>query len=257
MADLELSVDRSVATVLVNRPDSLNALSASLLDELDDAVTKIQDSAEIEAVIVTGAGRAFVAGADIDEISRLDSSAGLRFCERGQAVFSRLERLEKPVVGAVNGFALGGGCELAMACHMRLASNRARFGQPEVKLGILPGFGGTQRLPRLVGRGVATQLILSGAMIDAKEALRIGLVNEVVEPDALLERARAVLEECLANGPRAIAASLAAIREGLDLPLQDALGVEAKLFSAACGTAEMLEGTAAFLEKRDPEFRRG
>ena len=257
MADLELSVDRPVATVLINRPDSLNALSASLVDELDDAVTKIQDSEEIEAVIVTGAGRAFVAGADIEEISRLGPAAGLRFCERGQGVFSRLERLEKPVVAAVNGFALGGGCELAMACHMRVASNRARFGQPEVKLGILPGFGGTQRLPRLVGRGVATQLILSGAMIDAEEALRIGLVNEVVEPDALLERARALLEECLANGPRAIAAALAAIRDGLELPLEASFGVEAKLFSAACGTDEMLEGTAAFLAKRDPEFRRG
>lgn len=256
MADLELSVDRSIATVLLNRPDSLNALSASLVDEVDDAVTKIHDSEEIEAVIVTGAGRAFVAGADIEEISRLDPSAGLRFCTRGQAVFSRLERLQKPIVAAVNGFALGGGCELALACHMRVASDRARFGQPEVKLGILPGFGGTQRLPRLVGRGVATQLILSGAMIDAKEALRIGLVNEVVEPDALLERARAVLEECLANGPRAIAASLAAIRDGLDLPLEDGLGVEAKLFSAVCGTDEMREGTAAFLAKRDPEFRR-
>ena len=144
-----------------------------------------------------------------------------------------------------------------MACHMRVAAKRARFGQPEVKLGILPGFGGTQRLPRLVGRGAATQLILSGAVINAEEALRIGLVNEVVEPDALLDRARAVLEECLANGPRAIAASLAAIRDGLDLPLQDALGVEAKLFSAACGTDEMREGTTAFLEKRDPKFRRG
>ena len=205
---------------------------------------------------MTGAGRAFVAGADIEEIVGLDPAQGLHFCERGQAVFSRMERLCKPVVAAVNGFALGGGCELAMACHIRVASNRARFGQPEVKLGVLPGFGGTQRLPRLVGRGVATQLILSGEMIDADEALRIGLVNEVVEPDALLERARSVLEQCLANGPRALAASLIAIRDGLDLPLEEALKVEANLFASTCATPEMLEGTRAFLEKREPKISR-
>ncbi len=255
MPDLELDVADGIATVLLNRPDSLNALSSGVLAELDAATARIEESAEIAGVIVTGAGRAFVAGADIEEISRLDPSTGLHFCERGQAVFSRIERLEKPVVAAVNGFALGGGCELAMACHIRLASTRARFGQPEVKLGILPGFGGTQRLPRLVGRGVATQIILSGEILDAEEALRIGLVNEVVEPDALLARARAVLEQCLANGPRAIAASLAAIRDGLDLALADALKVEAALFSSACGSAEMREGTTAFLEKRDPSFR--
>ncbi len=256
MSDVELSVDRGIATILLNRPESLNALSSGVLSELDAVIAQIEKSDEIAGVIVTGAGRAFVAGADIEEISSLDPTAGLRFAERGQAVFSRIERLDKPVVAAVNGFALGGGCELAMACHIRVASTKARFGQPEVKLGILPGFGGTQRLPRLVGRGLATQLILSGEMIAADEALRTGLVNEVVEPDALLERARAVLEQCLANGPRAVAASLTAIRNGLDLSLEDGLKVEAKLFSAACGTAEMREGTSAFLEKRDPDFKR-
>lgn len=256
MPDLELTVDGGIATVLLNRPENLNALSSQVLDELDSAVSQIEESRDIAGVLVTGAGRAFVAGADIEEIAGLDPAQGLRFCERGQAVFSRIERLEKPVVAAVNGFALGGGCELAMACHMRVASNRARFGQPEVKLGILPGFGGTQRLPRLVGRGIATQLILSGEMIDADEALRIGLVNEVVEPDALLERARSVLEQCLANGPRALAASLVAIRDGLELPLEEALKVEASLFASTCGTPEMLEGTRAFLEKRDPRFPR-
>ncbi len=256
MPDLELTVDGGIATVLLNRPESLNALSSQVLDELDSAVSRIEESHEIAGVLVTGAGRAFVAGADIEEIAGLDPAQGLNFCERGQAVFSRLERLPKPVVAAVNGFALGGGCELAMACHIRVASKHARFGQPEVKLGVLPGFGGTQRLPRLVGRGVATQLILSGEMIDADRALRIGLVNEVVEPDALLERARSVLEQCLANGPRALAASLIAIRDGLDLPLEEALKVEASLFASTCGTPEMLEGTRAFLEKREPRYPR-
>ncbi len=186
----------------------------------------------------------------------LDNRTGLAFARRGQGVFSRIERLEKPVIAAVNGFALGGGCELAMACHMRIASSRAKFGQPEVKLGILPGFGGTQRLPRLVGRGVATQLILSGDIIRAEEALRIGLVNEVVEPDELLPRSRALLEGMLAMGPGAVAASLVAIRDGLDPSLADGLELEARLFARACGTPEMKEGTAAFLEKRDPRFSR-
>ena len=225
-----------------------------MLEQLRAALGEIESDDSIRAAIVTGAGRAFVAGADIEEIAALDPESGLAFAEAGQAVFNRVERLEKPVVAAVNGFALGGGCELAMACHMRIASSRARFGQPEVKLGILPGFGGTQRLPRLVGRGVATQLILSGEMIDAEEALRIGLVNADVEPDELLGRARELLEKILANGPRALAASLAAVRDGLDLPLADALAVEARTFSALCGTDEMREGTRAFLEKREPKF---
>ena len=225
-----------------------------MLEQLRAALGEIESDDSIRAAIVTGAGRAFVAGADIEEIAALDPESGLAFAEAGQAVFNRVERLEKPVVAAVNGFALGGACELAMACHMRIASSRARFGQPEVKLGILPGFGGTQRLPRLVGRGVATQLILSGEMIDAEEALRIGLVNAVVEPDELLGRARELLEKVLANGPRALAASLAAVRDGLDLPLADSLALDARTFSALCGTDEMREGTRAFLEKREPKF---
>ncbi len=256
MAQVELEAESRIATITLNRPDALNSLSSSVLGELDDAVGSVESDAAVHAVIVTGAGRAFVAGADIEEISGLDAQTGLAFARRGQAVFSRIERLEKPVVAAVNGFALGGGCELAMACHMRIASSRAKFGQPEVKLGILPGFGGTQRLPRLVGRGVATQLILSGDIIRAEHALRIGLVNEVVEPDELLPRARTVLEGILAMGPGAVAASLVAIRDGLDPSLADGLELEARLFARACGTPEMKEGTAAFLEKRDPRFSR-
>lgn len=256
MAQVELAVDGGVATVTLNRPDALNSLSSSVLGELDDVAEQLESDSAIHAAIVTGAGRAFVAGADIEEISGLDVQTGLAFARRGQGVFNRLAELDKPVVAAINGFALGGGCELAMACHIRIASSKAKFGQPEVKLGILPGFGGTQRLPRLVGKGVATQLILSGDIIKAEEALRIGLVNEVVEPDALLPRARAVVDGILAMGPAAVSASLVAIRVGLDTGLADGLELEARLFAHACGTPEMKEGTAAFLAKRDPVFSR-
>jgi enoyl-CoA hydratase len=255
MAQVELEVSEGVATLTFNRPDALNALSSSVLDELDAAVGRIESDAAIHGAIVTGAGRAFVAGADISEIAKLDRSSGLSFARRGQGVFSRLEELPKPVVAAVNGFALGGGCEIAMACHVRVASTRARFGQPEVKLGIIPGFGGTQRLPRLVGRGTAAKLILSARPISAEEALRIGLVDEVAEPEVLLERCAALLSEILANGPGALAAALAAMRGGSDLPLGDALELEAELFAELCSRDEMKEGTSAFLEKRDPAFR--
>jgi enoyl-CoA hydratase len=238
----------------LNRPEALNSLSIALLAELDAAATRVEREPGIRAAIVTGAGRAFAAGADIEEIARLDRDAGIAFARRGQAVFSHFENLEKPVVAAVNGFALGGGCELALACHVRIASTKAKFGQPEVKLGILPGFGGTQRLPRLVGRGKATELVLHGGHVSAEEALRIGLVNEVVEPDELLPRATRWLGECFANGPRALGASLRAIRDGLDRPLDAAIELEAQIFGELCGTPEMKEGTAAFLQKRAPKF---
>ncbi len=254
MAQVELSLEDGIATLLINRPESLNSLSVGLLGELDLAVARVEREPGIRAAIVTGAGRAFVAGAAIDEIARLDARTGLEFARRGQAVFARIENLDKPVVAAVNGFALGGGTELALACHVRIASTKAKFGQPEVKLGILPGFGGTQRLPRLVGRGVATELILHGGHISADRALSIGLVNEVVEPDQLLVRAKQWLAECFRNGPRAVGASLRAIREGLDLPLADGIEREAKIFGELCGTPEMVEGTSAFLQKREPKF---
>jgi len=254
VALVELEVRDGIAHVTLNRPDALNSLSQPLLGELDAAAARIEREGAIRAAIVTGAGRAFAAGADIAEIAQLDRETGLAFARRGQAVFARIERLEKPVVAAVNGFALGGGCELAMACHVRIASSRAKFGQPEVKLGILPGFGGTQRLARLVGRGKAIELILHGGHVSAEEALRIGLVNEVVQPDTLLPRVETWLGECLANGPRALAASLAAIRDGLDLSLVDGIELEARVFGVVCGGAEMKEGTAAFLAKRPPKF---
>ena len=256
MAQVELQIDDGVATVTLNRPEALNSLSSELLGELDAITARLEADAGVHAAIVTGAGRAFVAGADIEEISGLDLQTGLAFARRGQGVFNRIAELDKPVVAAINGFALGGGCELAMACHIRIASSKAKFGQPEVKLGILPGFGGTQRLPRLVGKGVATQLILSGDIIKAEDALRIGLVNEVVEPDALLARAHEVVAGILKMGPAAVSASLVAIRVGLDTGLADGLELEARLFAHACGTPEMKEGTAAFLAKRDPVFSR-
>ena len=254
MSDVELSVDRGIATVLLNRPESLNALSSGVLSELDAVIAQIEKSDEIAGVIVTGAGRAFVAGADIEEISNLDPTAGLRFTERGQAVFSRIERLDKPVVAAVNGFALGGGCELAMACHIRVASTKARFGQPEVKLGILPGFGGTQRLPRLVGRGLATQLILSGEMIAADEALRTGLVNEVVEPDALLPRAEEIARKLAANGPLAVRKIKEAVLRTSGLPLDEAYAVENECAAVVMQSKDAREGPRAFMEKREPVF---
>jgi enoyl-CoA hydratase len=255
MAQVELTVEEGIGIITFRRPEVLNALSISVLDELEGVIDRLEKDDSIHGAIITGEGRAFVAGADIAEIAALDRASGLDFARRGQSVFSRIERLEKPIVAAVNGFALGGGCEIAMACHMRIAAQKARFGQPEVKLGILPGFGGTQRLPRLVGRGVATQILLSGAPVRAEEALRIGLVNEVVEPDQLLDRARELLREILANGPRAIAATLAAVRDGLDRSLEDGIALEAEIFSGVCGTDEMKEGTSAFLAKRDPKFR--
>jgi enoyl-CoA hydratase len=254
MADVELAVRDRVATITLNRPDILNALSVGLLRELDTAVAQVESDADVRGVVLTGAGRAFAAGANIAEIAELDEKSGLPFAQTGQTVFSRIESLRVPVVAAVDGFALGGGCELAMACHMRVASTRARFGQPEVKLGILPGFGGTQRLPRLVGRGRATEIILTGRQVRAEEALRIGLVNDVVEPDELLPRAEALVRATLEHGPRAISASLAAIDRGLSGSLADGLAIEAELFAEVCGSNEMREGTRAFLEKRPPKF---
>jgi enoyl-CoA hydratase len=255
MSAVELDVQEGIATMTLRRPEQLNALSVAVLEDLDKAVSRVEQDEAIYGAIITGEGRAFVAGADIAEIAELNRERGREFARSGQAIFSRIERLPKPVIAAVNGFALGGGCELAMACHLRIASTKARFGQPEVKLGILPGFGGTQRLPRLVGAGAATRILISGNHISAEEAHRIGLADELVEPERLLARALEILREILANGPTAVAATLSAIREGTELPLDDALAFEADLFAGLCGTDEMREGTRAFLEKRPPRFR--
>jgi enoyl-CoA hydratase len=253
---LLFDVRDALATITVNRPDKLNALNATVIAELGDAAARITAESEIKGAILTGAGpKAFVAGADIGEIAAQGPVDGKRRSLEGQRVFRALERCGKPVVAAVNGFALGGGCELAMACHLRVASESARFGQPEVKLGIGPGYGGTARLPRLVGRGRALELLLTGQMIDAQEAWRIGLVNRVVSGDRLIAESEGLLRTILENGPLAVRACLEAVDTGLDTGLDEALVLEANLFGLLSGTADMREGTAAFGEKRKAVFR--
>jgi len=248
-------VTGALARITINRPDKLNALNGAVIAELDRAIGEIARDPAVRGVVLTGAGpKAFVAGADIGEIAAQGPVDGKARALEGQRVFRRLEHCGKPVVAAVNGFALGGGCELAMACHFRVAAEGARFGQPEVKLGIGPGYGGTVRLPRLVGRGRALELLLTGAMIDAQEAFRIGLVNRVVPAEQLLPESEQLLTAILANGPLAIQACLEAVDTGLDLGLDEALLLEANLFGLLSGTADMREGTAAFLAKRPPQF---
>jgi enoyl-CoA hydratase len=244
-----------IATITVNRPDKLNALNATVIAELDDAAGRVEREHDIRGVLLTGAGtKAFVAGADIGEIGTQSASEGQARARAGQRMMRRLEQCGKPVVAAVNGFALGGGCELAMACHIRIASEAARFGQPEVKLGIGPGYGGTVRLPRLVGRGRALELLLTGGMIDAQEAWRIGLVNRVVPADRLLADCTALLRTILENGPLAVRACLELVDAGLELGIDEALAVEATWFGRLSETADMHEGTRAFLEKRKAVF---
>ena len=252
---LLLDLADGIARITVNRPDKLNALDGTVIRELGEAVGRIETDAAIRGVIVTGAGaKAFVAGADIGEIAGQGPIDGKARAMAGQLVFRRLERCGKPVIAAVNGFALGGGCELAMACHIRIAAESAKFGQPEVKLGIGPGYGGTVRLPRLVGKGRALELLLTGAMIDAQEAWRIGLVNRVVPADRLLAESEALLRTILDNGPLAVRLCLEAVDAGLELSLDDGLLLEANHFGLLSATADMREGTAAFLEKRKARF---
>jgi enoyl-CoA hydratase len=247
-----------IARLTVNRPDKLNALNAIVIAELGDAVTRIETDSAVRGVIVTGAGaKAFVAGADISELSEQGAIGGRDRAIAGQQVFRRLERCGKPVIAAVNGFALGGGCELAMACHLRVASESARFGQPEVKLGIAPGYGATVRLPRLVGKARALELLLTGEMIDAAEAHRIGLVNRVVPADRLIGESEALLKTILSQGPLAVRACLEAVDAGLDMGVDQALLLEANYFGLLSATADMREGTKAFMEKRKAVFKGG
>lgn len=248
--------DGAVATVTINRPAVLNALNAATLGELDGAMRALREDRGIRAIVLTGAGnRAFAAGADIAELASLEPARAEAFAASGQRVLGRLERLGVPVVAAVNGFALGGGCELAMACALRVASENARFGQPEVRLGLIPGFAGTQRLPRLVGTGRALELILRGGTIDAAEAWRIGLVNRVVPAAALMDEARSMAREIATAAPRAIEFALDAVYRGLDVPFAQGSAIEASLFGSVFDTADVGEGTRAFLEKRKPVFR--
>ncbi len=246
----------SIAYVTVNRPKVLNALNMATMEELRTAFTDAKNDASIRVAILTGSGeKAFIAGADIGELAKQDAVSGKEYTHRGQSVLDLIENLGKPVIACINGFALGGGCEIAMACTMRLASENAKLGQPEVKLGIIPGYGGTQRLPRLVGKGRAMQLILSGEMITAQEAHRMGLVNEVTPIAELIPRAEAIAQKIIANSPLAVQYSMEAVNRGFDMPLSDALYLEAVLFSVACSSEDKKEGTAAFLAKRPPQFK--
>jgi enoyl-CoA hydratase len=251
---LTFDVADRIATITVNRPDKLNALNDALMAELGTAIDEAIGRDDVGGVLLTGAGRAFVAGADISEMVDAGPLAMKERAERGQRTFRRFESSSKPTIAAVNGFALGGGCELAMACHIRIASEAAKFGQPEVKLGIVPGYGGTQRLPRLVGKGRALQLLLTGEMIDAAEALRIGLVNRVVPAAELIQATRAMLGTIIAQGPLAVAHCIEAVDRGLEMPLEDAIALEASYFGLLSASADKAEGMRAFLEKRAPAF---
>lgn len=252
---ITFSVADRIATITVNRPDKLNALNARVIAELGEAIDAARSDSSVGGVLVTGAGRAFVAGADISELEHHNGESAKALAERGQDVFGRFESSAKPTIAAVNGFALGGGCELAMACHIRIAADTAKFGQPEVKLGLIPGYGGTQRLARLAGRGRALQLLMTAEMIDAQEAYRIGLVNRVVPAAELLSAATSMMQAILANGPLAVAACIGVLNHGVDLPLVDGLEIEAAMFGRLAGTADKREGTRAFLEKRTPSFK--
>ena len=252
---LTLDIADRIATITVNRPDKLNALNDATMAELGRVIDEVRADSSVAGIIVTGAGRAFVAGADIAELRAKSSIEMERLARTGQDVFRRFETSPKPVIAAVNGFALGGGCELALACHVRIASEHAKFGQPEVKLGIIPGYGGTQRLTRIVGKGRALQLLLTGEIIDAAEAHRIGLANQVVAAGMLMEAARGTVKAMLANGPLALAKCIEVVNDGADMPLDKALELEAEMFGELAGTQDMREGTSAFLEKRAPNFR--
>ncbi len=255
-SNIQLETDESgIALLRVNRPDKLNALNRETVGELADAFARARSDSAIRGLILTGAGeKAFVAGADINELAVLSPLEARELALRGQAVFRSLETLPKPTVAAVNGFALGGGMELAMSCAIRVASPNAKFGQPEVKLGILPGYGGTQRLPRLVGRGRAIDMLISGEPIDAAEAHRIGLVNYVKPLEELIPFCRAWLQKVLANGPQAVAFTMQAVDVGLNGGLAQGLQFEATAFGLTAATEDRREGTRAFLEKRKPVF---
>ncbi|HET9804931.1 MAG TPA: enoyl-CoA hydratase-related protein [Candidatus Acidoferrum sp.] len=245
-----------IGWITFNRPKVLNALNRQTVEELRNALVDARDDASVRVLILTGSGeKAFVAGADIGELAQQTPVNGKEFSLFGQGVFHLLETMGKPSICAINGFALGGGCELALTCTIRIASRTARLGQPEVKLGILPGYGGSQRLARLCGKGVAHELCLTGEMIPADEALRIGLVNHIYEPAELLPAAEAMARKIIANGPLAVKFTMEAIERGVEMPLEEGLFLEATLFGVACATEDMREGTKAFLEKRPAQFK--
>lgn len=253
--NIVLQKEGKVAVLTISRPKALNALNSETLKELDLAIDEIAKDEEIYAVVLTGDGKAFVAGADITEMKDLDVMGGRRFGNLGNKVFRKLETLEKPVIAAVNGFALGGGCELSMACDIRIASSKAKFGQPEVGLGITPGFGGTQRLPRLVGLGMAKELIYTAKIIRADEALRIGLVNKVVEPENLLAEAKELANTIAGQAPIAVSLCKAAINKGIQLDIDSALSYESEIFGECFSTEDQINGMTAFIEKTEKCFK--
>jgi enoyl-CoA hydratase len=256
LTNLKLEKKNQVAYVTIDRPKVLNALNMATMQELWQVFSELKDDTQVRVVILTGGGeKAFVAGADINELARNNAVEAKAYTHKGQATLDLIENLGKPVIACVNGFALGGGCEIAMASTMRLASENAKFGQPEVKLGIIPGYGGTQRLPRLVGTGLAMQMVLTGEMISAQEAHRIGLVNEVVPADRLVARAEEIAQKIIGMAPLAIQYCMEAVNQGMNMTLAEGLFLEATLFGICCATEDKKEGTTAFLEKRAANFQ--
>lgn len=254
--NLLFEIKNHTALVTINRPDKLNALNGQTIDELEDVFKSIKENAEIFVVVITGSGeKAFVAGADISELNKLDVISAKEFSEKGNRIFREIETLGKPVIAAINGFALGGGCELALSCHMRIASVNAKFGQPEVNLGIIPGYGGTQRLARAVNSARALEIILTGDMITADEAFRIGLVNRIFSQTELLNKTLELAEKISSKGQQAIRLALKAVKSTDNISLTEGLNYEASLFALVCGTEDFKEGTKAFLEKRKPDFK--
>lgn len=253
--NLLFDVKDQIARITFNRPNVLNALNRKTMDELGECLDVAHRKDAVRVLILTGAGeKAFIAGADINELAQRTPVNGKEFSLYGQQIIHRLETMGKPSIAAINGFALGGGCEMALACTMRIASRNAKLGQPEVKLGIIPGMGGTQRLPRLCGKGVAQELILTGDMITADEALRIGLVNRVVEPLELMATAETIAKKIIANAPLAVRYAMEGVERGMEMPQEEGLYLEATLFGLCCTTQDMHEGTRAFIEKRPAKF---
>lgn len=256
MGNILKHINDKTATLTINRPEALNAFNEDVIEELEFVIEETIQDDKVGVIIITGAGeKSFIAGADIKAMQKMDQASALDFGEKGQLLTKMIENSPKPVIAAVNGFALGGGCEISLACHIRIASENAIFSQPEVSLGILPGWGGTQRLPRIIGYGLANEMIVSGKMVDAKEALRIGLVNHVVALTDLLDKCDEVASQILKNGPNAIAQSLKCINGSIGLDLESGLKMEVTRFSELFSTDETKEGLSAFVEKRKPNFR--
>jgi len=253
---LLVSIEKNTALIKLNRPDKLNALSKQVFDDLNSCVDWIEGNDDIGCAILTGEGKAFAAGADIKELNRSNSlSLGRQFSEYGSRVMEKIFNLNKPVIAAVNGFALGGGCELAMSCHMRYASEKAKFGQPEVNLGIIPGYGGTQRLTKLIGFGKALEMNLTGDMINSDEAKRLGLVNDIYSPESLITEVQKICDNINSKAPLAVSAILESMKSSLETGYRDGLALESRKFGEICATEDFYEGTMAFLEKREAVFK--